>query len=106
MNNRSLPFAGALTVLRIGSAIARDTREIATAWSRYHQDVMRHASEASLALLRAGTFKEMLGVQAKLLRGTTQSFHDQMVKIAETASRMATRPHDALRGASVEQSGD
>ena len=106
MNNRSLPFAGTLTVLRTGSAIARDTREIATAWSRYHQDVMRHASEASLALLRAGTFKEMLGVQAKLLRGTTQSFTDQMVKIAETASRMATRPHIALKEATAEQAGD
>ena len=106
MNNRSLPFTGALTVLRIGSAIARDTREIATAWSRYHQDVMRHASGASLALLRVGTLKEMLEVQAKFLRGTTQSFTDQMVKIAETASRMATRPHVALQEATAEQAGD
>jgi high-affinity K+ transport system ATPase subunit B len=67
---------------------------------------MRHASGASLALLRVGTLKEMLEVQAKFLRATTQSFHDRMVKIVETASRMATRPHYALRGASVEQSGD
>ena len=106
MSNKLLPVGGTLPALRTGLAFARDTREIATAWSRYHQDVMRHASEASLALLRAGTFKEMLGVQAKLLRRTTQSFTDQMVKIAETTSRMATRPHDALRGASVEQSAD
>jgi hypothetical protein len=48
----------------------------------------------------------MLEVQAKFLRGTTQSFHDRMVEIVQTASRMATRPHYALRGASVEQSGD
>jgi hypothetical protein len=67
---------------------------------------MRHTSEASLALLRAGIFEEMLDVQAKLLRGTTQSFTDQMVKIAETASRMATRPHDALKEATAEQAGD
>jgi hypothetical protein len=29
-----------------------------------------------------------------------------MVKIAETASRMATRPHDALKEATAEQAGD
>jgi hypothetical protein len=87
-------------------AIAHDTREIATAWSRYHQDVMRHTSEASQALLRAGTFREILEVQAKLLRRTMQSFHEQMVKIAETTSRMATRPHNALREATAEQAGD
>jgi hypothetical protein len=67
---------------------------------------MRHTSEASLALLRAGTFEEMLGVQAKLLHGTTQSFTDQMVKIAETASRMATRPYIAPKEATAEQAGD
>jgi hypothetical protein len=67
---------------------------------------MRHTSEASLALLRAGIFEEMLEVQAELLRGTTQSFTDQMLKIAETASRMATRPHDALKEATAEQAGD
>ena len=103
MSNRLLPVGGRLPALRAGLAIARDTREIATAWSRYHQDVMRHASEASLALLRAGTFKEILEVQAKLLRGTTQSFYDQMVKMAETARRMATRPHHALKEATAEQ---
>jgi hypothetical protein len=67
---------------------------------------MRHASEASLELLRVGTWKEMLEVQAKLLRGTTQSFHAQMVKIAEIASRMATRPHYALKQATAEYAGD
>jgi hypothetical protein len=106
MSNKSFPVGGTLPAIRAGLAIARGTREIATAWSRYHQDVMRHTSEASLALLGAGTLKEMLEVQTKLLRGTTQSFHDQMVKIGETMSRMATRPLDALRGASAEQSGD
>jgi hypothetical protein len=64
---------------------------------------MRHTSEASQALLRAGTFEEILDVQAKLQRAITQSFHEQMVKIAETASRMATRPNDALKEATAEQ---
>jgi hypothetical protein len=77
-------------------AIARDTREIATAWSRYRQDVVRHTAEAGRALLE---------VQAKLLRGTAQSFHDRTVKIAETASRMATRPHDALKEAASNKPG-
>ena len=106
MSNKLLPVGGTLPALRAGLAIARDTREIATAWSRYHQDVMRHTSEASQALFRAHTFKEMLDVQAKLRLDTMQSFHEQMVKIAETASRMATRPHDALKEASVEQTRD
>jgi hypothetical protein len=35
-----------------------------------------------------------------------QSFHNQSLKIAETASRMATRPYDALKESSVEQAGD
>ena len=106
MINKLLPLAGTLPALRAGLEIARDTREIATAWSRYHRDVVRHISEASQALLRAGTFKEMLEVQDKLLCSTTKSFHDQMVKIVETVSRMAVRPHDALKEASAEQAAD
>jgi Phasin protein len=103
MSNKLLPVGGTLPAFRAGLAIARDTREIATAWSRYHQDLMRHTSEASQALLRAGTFEEILDVQAKLQRAITQSFHEPMVKIAETASRMATRPNDALKEATAEQ---
>jgi hypothetical protein len=106
MRNKLLPFAGTSTALRVSSAIAGDIQEIAVAWARYAEDVVRHTSEASQALLRARTFKAMLEVQAKLLRDTMQSFHDQSLKIAETASRMATRPHDALKEASVEQTGD
>ena len=103
MRNMVLPLAGTSMALRAGFAIARDTGEIATEWSRYHQDVVRHAAKAGQALLRARTFKAMLEVHAKLLRGTTQSFHDRIVKIAETASRTATRPHDAPKEAGVEQ---
>jgi len=88
------------------AAIAGDTQAIAVAWARYAEEVVWHTSESSQALLRAHRFKEMLEVQAKLRRDTMQSFHDQIVEIAETASRMATRPHDALKEASIEQAGD
>jgi hypothetical protein len=106
MRNKLLPLAGTLTALRAGSAIAGDIQEIAAAWSRYAEDVGRHTAQASRALLGVRTFKEMLKVQTKLLGDTMQSFHGQSLKFAETASRMATRPHDALKEASVEQTGD
>jgi Phasin protein len=96
MRNKFVPLA----------AIAGDTQEIAVAWARYAEEVVRHTTKASQARLRAHTFKEMLEVQAKLRRDIMQSFHDQIVKIAETASRRATRPHDALKEAGVEQAGD
>jgi hypothetical protein len=96
MRNKLLPLA----------AIAGDAQEITVARARYAEGVVRHTSEASQALFRAHTFKEMLDVQAKLRLDTMQSFHDQIVKIAETASRMATRPHGALKEASVEQTQD
>lgn len=102
MRNNALLLADTSAVLRAGFAIARDTREIATEWSRYHQDIVRHTSEASQALLRARTFKDMVEVQAKLLCDASKSFHDRIKKIAETASRMAMRPLDAPREASVE----
>ena len=92
--------AAATGTLRSGSAIASDAQEIAAAWTRYAEEVMRHTSEASQAMLRARNFSEMLEVQAKLLRDNMQSFLDQSAKIAETASRMATRPLDALKEAS------
>jgi hypothetical protein len=60
--------AAASGALRSGSAAAGDAHEITAAWTRYAEEVMRHTSEASQALLRARTFAEMLEVQAKLLR--------------------------------------
>src|SRR5438105_220865 len=92
--------AAASGTLRSGSAIASDAQEITAAWTRYAEEVMRHTSEASQALLRARNFSEMLEVQAKLLHDNMQAFLDQTAKIAETASRMATRPFDALKEAS------
>jgi len=94
----------ARTAQRSGSAVAECTQEITAAWAQYAEEVMRHTSEASQALLRARTFHEMLEVQAKLLRNNMQAFLDQSVKIAESAGRMATRPLEALKEASSEQS--
>jgi hypothetical protein len=89
--------AAASGTLRAGSAAASDAQEITAAWARYAEEVMRHTSEASQALLRAHTFAEMLEVQAKLLRDNMQSFVDQSARIAEAAGRMATRPFNALK---------
>jgi hypothetical protein len=98
--------AAASGTLRSGSAIAGGAQEITAAWTRYAEEVMRHTSEASQALLRARTFSEMLEVQAKLLRDNMQSYLDQSAKITEIASRMATRPLDALKEASGGQTRD
>jgi hypothetical protein len=96
-------MAAASAVQRSGSAVAECTQEITAAWARYAEEVMRHTSEASQALLRARTFAEILEVQAKLLRENMQAFLDQSVKIAESASRMATRPLEELKAASTDR---
>jgi len=95
--------AAASGALRSGSAIAGGAQEITAAWARYAEEVMRHTSEASQALLRARTFSEMLEMQTKLLRANMQSFLDQSATIAAAASRMATRPFEALKEASGDQ---
>ena len=83
--------------LHSGSALADVAQEITAAWSCYAEEVMRHTSEASEALLRARNFTEILEVQANLLRKNTQAFMDQSTRIAGAASRMAVRPFEALR---------
>ena len=88
---------------RSGSALGECAQEITAAWARYAEEVMRHTSEASHALLRARTFNEMLEVQARLLRDNMQAFLDQSVRIAESATRMATRPVEAMKEASSQQ---
>ena len=95
--------AAAGAAQRSGSAVAGCTQEITAAWARYAEEVMRHTTEASQALLRARTFNEMLEVQAKLLHDNMQAFLDQSIRIAESASRMATRPLEELRTASTER---
>jgi len=89
--------------LRSGSALTETAQEITAAWTRYAEDVMRHTSEASQALLRARNFTEMLEVQGNLLRNNMQAFLEQGARMAEAASRMATRPFEALREAGAEQ---
>jgi hypothetical protein len=93
--------AAAGAAQRSGSAVAECTQEITAAWTRYAEEVMRHTSEASQALLRARTFTEILEVQAKLLRENMQAFLDQSARIAESASRMATRPLQEFNKAST-----
>lgn len=90
-------------ILDSGSAVAGSAQEITAAWARYAEEVMRNTSEASQALLRARSVTDMLEVQAKLLRNNMQAFLDQTVAIAEAASRMATRPFEALKNAGTEE---
>ena len=90
-------------ILSSGSAVAGSAQEITAAWARYAEEVMRHTSEASQALLRARSFTEMLEVQAKLLRNNMQAFLDQTVTIAEAASRMATRPFEAVKNTGTDE---
>jgi hypothetical protein len=101
---RAADASGAMagSAARSGTAVADCAQEITAAWARYAEEVMRHTSEASRAMLSARTFSEMLEVQAKLLRDNMQAFLDQSVKIAESTSRMATRPFEALKEASSE----
>jgi len=58
---------------------------------------MRHTSEASQAAAASPNFTEILEVQAKLLRENMHAFLDQSVRIAESASRMATRALEELK---------
>jgi hypothetical protein len=95
--------AAASSTSRSGVAMAECAQEITSAWSRYAEDVMRHTSEASRALLRARTFSEMLEVQAKLLRDNMQAFLDQSVKVTEAAGRTAARPFEGMRETASEQ---
>jgi hypothetical protein len=83
--------------LNSGSALADVAQEITAAWACYAEEVMRHTSEASEALLRARNFTEMLEVQATLLRNNMQAFMDHSTRIAGAASRMTMRPFEALR---------
>jgi hypothetical protein len=89
--------AAAEATLNSGSAFADGAQEITVAWTRYAEEVMRHTSEPSKALLRARTFPELLEVQANLLRDNMQAFMNQSTRIASATSRMAMRPFEALR---------
>ena len=91
--------AAASGLARSNAAMTDCAQEITAAWARYAEEVMRHTSEASRALLRSRTFSEILEVQAQLLRDNMQAFLDQSLKVAEAASRIASRPFEAIREA-------
>jgi hypothetical protein len=90
--------------LRTGSALAHGAQEIMAIWARYAEDLMRNTSEASQALLRARNFAETLEVQAHMLRNNVQALLEQSARVAELASRMATRSFEASRQTPQEQS--
>jgi transposase len=89
---------------RTGLALADATEEIAGAWARYGEDVMRNTSEASRALLRSRTMSEMMQAQVAFVHDNMQSFLDHSARLTETASRIVTRPLEVLREVSAEQS--
>ena len=89
---------------RTGLALADATEEIAGAWARYGEDVMRNTSEASRALLRSRTMSEMMQAQVAFVHDTMQSFLDQSARLTDTASRIVTRPFEVLRKVSAERS--
>lgn len=91
--------AGADAALRSGSAVTQGVQDIATAWARYGEEVMRQTADAGRALMTCRSLPEMIEVQAQLLRGNLQAFLDQSSKIAEIAGRIAARPFDATRQA-------
>lgn len=65
-------------------------QEIAAAWARYIADCLGNTSEASRALMRARNFRDMLEIQADLLRNNLQAFLEQSARVAEAATHMAT----------------
>jgi hypothetical protein len=92
--------AGADAAMRTGTSFAEGVQDMTNAWAHYAEDIMRQTSEASRALIGCHNLTEMFEVQARLLRGNLQASLDQGTRIAEIASRMATRPFEALKQAS------
>jgi hypothetical protein len=56
-------------------------KEIAGAWARYGEEVMRNTSEASRALLRSRTMSEIMQVQVAFVHDNMQSFLDQSARL-------------------------
>jgi vacuolar-type H+-ATPase subunit H len=93
-------FSGAA---RTGLALTDATEEIVSVWMHYAGDVMRNTSQAGEALLRSRSIPEVMQVQVGLLHDNLQSFLDHSAKLADTASRMATRPFEVAREESTDQ---
>ena len=89
--------AAASGLARSNSSVTDCAQEITGAWARYAEEIMRHSTEASRALLRSRSFSELLEVQTQLLRDNLQAFLDQSLKVAEATSRIASRPFEAIK---------
>jgi hypothetical protein len=97
--------AAASGLARSNAAVADCAQEITAAWARYAEEVMRHSTEASRALLRSRSFSEILEIQTHLLRDNLQAFFDHSLKVAGAASRMASRPLEAIKETVEDKAG-
>jgi hypothetical protein len=88
--------AAAEAATRTGSSLAEGMQDISKSWAHYAEEVMRRSSEATRAMIGCQSLSEMFEIEANLLRGNLEAFLDQSSKIADIASRMATRPLQAL----------
>jgi hypothetical protein len=88
---------------RTGSTLADATQDVVSAWAGYAEDLMRNTSRATEALLGSRTFAEMMQVQANLMMNNIQSFLNHSANLADSASRLAMRPFEALREVSAEE---
>ena len=87
-------FGGAA---RTSLALADATEEVVEVWAHYAEDVVRNTSQASQALARSCNIFDVMQVQITLVHDNTRSFLDQSTKLADTASRMMTRPFEVFR---------
>jgi hypothetical protein len=88
--------AAAEAATRTGSSLAEGMQDITKAWAHYAEEVMDRTSEATRAMIGCQSLSEMFEIEAKFVRSNLEAFLDQSSKIAEIASRMATRPFEAL----------
>jgi hypothetical protein len=86
-----------------GLALADATEEIVEVWTHYAEDLMRNTSQASQALSRSCNIFDVMQVQIALVHDSMRSFLDQSAKLADTTSRLVTRPFEVLREERTEQ---
>jgi hypothetical protein len=98
--------ASGKTTVDAGSAVAAGLQDIAQAWVDYAQQMMQHTSEATESLLKCRSFKDMLAIQAELMRKHLQAFLDQSTKLAEITNRMAAHSIDAIGEVSGRERAD
>jgi hypothetical protein len=84
-------------------ALADATEEIVEVWTHYAENVMRNTSQATQALSRSYNIFDVMQVQIAFVHDIMRSFLDQSVKVADTASRMVTRPFEVIREVNAEK---